>query len=63
MYHKVTLRNGISSALLSLVLVALLGLNVLAQAGTANISGTIFNEQNEVVPGATVTLISTSQNT
>jgi hypothetical protein len=62
MIHKVTHRNGISFVL-SLVLVALMGVNGLAQAGTATVSGTIYNEQNEVIPGATVTLISVAQGT
>lgn len=63
MHHKVTFRNGFTSGLMSLVFVALLGLGVYGQAGTASISGTIYNEQNEVVAGATVTLVNVSQNT
>lgn len=63
MYHKVTFRNGFTSALMSLVFVALLGLGVYGQAGTSTITGTIYNEQNEVVAGATVTLVNVSQNT
>lgn len=62
MYHKVTFRNGITSAMMSLVFVALLGLGVYGQAGSATVAGTIYNEQNEVVAGATVTLVSVGQN-
>ena len=63
MNNKVTFRSGLSMAVLSFVFVALLGVQGFAQAGTSTVSGTIFNEQNEVVPGATVTLVSVAQNT
>ncbi|MBX3265593.1 MAG: TonB-dependent receptor [Acidobacteria bacterium] len=63
MNNKVTFRSGLSMAVLSFVFVALLGVQGFAQAGTSTVAGTIFNEQNEVVPGATVTLVSVAQNT
>lgn len=63
MNNKVTFKSGLSFAVLSFVLVTLLGVQGFAQAGTSSVTGTIFNEQNEVVPGATVTLVSVAQNT
>lgn len=60
---KATLKSGIFALVAGLVFGGFFGTTAFGQAGTATVSGTVFNEQNEVVPGATVTLVNVAQNT
>jgi hypothetical protein len=53
------LKANISRFLAVFSVAILLGVNVLAQSGTSSISGAVNDAQNNAVPGATVTLIST----
>ena len=53
-YHH--LKNETFLILIALLLSAFFSANIKAQSGTTSVSGTIFDQQNQLISGATVTL-------